>query len=145
MWLPVFLRASSVFLLVLSFWTVLQGSSLTILAARLNGNTSQFLVISLMFLLMLLGLFGFIFGVAGRVAALSVLFGVGIRQHLFNLSSLDILLIFCACALFYLGTGPGSLWEPENNLIHKRAGQNQKSTKFEVRKNEGEACAQDAI
>jgi CDP-diacylglycerol---glycerol-3-phosphate 3-phosphatidyltransferase len=145
MWLPVFLRASSVFLLVLSFWTILQGSSLTILAARVNGNTSQFLVISLMFLLMLLGLFGFIFGAAGRVAALGVLFAVGIRQHLFDLSSLDILLIFCACALFYLGTGPGSLWEPENNLIHKRAGQYQKSAQFEVRKNEGEACAQDAI
>jgi CDP-diacylglycerol---glycerol-3-phosphate 3-phosphatidyltransferase len=139
-WSPIFLRASIVLLIITTLWNTYQESLASTLVATRGENPSQFIVLTLMMLLMLLGFLGQLFGAAGRVAALGVLFAVGIRQHLFTLFPLDILLIINATMLFYLGTGPGSLWQPENHLIYRRGGQSRKHEQVVIRKNEGEAC-----
>jgi CDP-diacylglycerol---glycerol-3-phosphate 3-phosphatidyltransferase len=144
-WSSIFLRASIVFLIITTLWSTYQESLITTLIPTRGENPTQIFVLTLMMLLMLLGLFGQLLGVAGRVAALGVLFAVGIRQHLFALNPLDILLIINAIMLFYLGTGPGSLWQPENQLIYRRAGQSHKHKQVISRKNEGEAWFQKAV
>jgi CDP-diacylglycerol--glycerol-3-phosphate 3-phosphatidyltransferase len=73
------------------------------------------------------GLFGMVLlslGAAGRLGALAVLFSAGFHQRLAGLDSVDLLLIAGGTGLFFLGTGPLSLWKPEDRLIRKRLGEN---------------------
>ncbi len=70
---------------------------------------------------------GFLFlllvtGSAGRLAALAVLLLQGIYQLAAPLSVQQLLLILASAAVFFLGTGPISLWTPEDRLIYRRAG-----------------------
>ena len=59
----------------------------------------------------------------GRAAALLVLFGLGMYLEIFQLGLFEILLVFAAIGLFYLGTGPYSLWIPERKIITHRLGE----------------------
>jgi CDP-diacylglycerol--glycerol-3-phosphate 3-phosphatidyltransferase len=63
------------------------------------------------------------FGAAGRLASLGVLFSIGISQQFGNLGALQIWLIVAATAIFYLGTGPYSLWVPEKTVLIRRPGE----------------------
>ncbi len=62
-------------------------------------------------------------GAAGRLAAIFVLFGVGIYLKFFGLNLTEALLAIGAAALFYLGSGPYSLWIPERDIIARRLGE----------------------
>lgn len=62
-------------------------------------------------------------GAAGRIAAIFVLFGVGIYLKFFGLNLTAALLATGAAALFYLGSGPYSLWIPERDIIARRLGE----------------------
>ncbi len=79
--------------------------------------------LGLVLFLIVVSLFLVAIGAAGRIASLFLLFGIGIFQNSFDLSSLDLLLIAGAGALFYLGSGPYSLWIPERNIIARRLGE----------------------
>lgn len=76
--------------------------------------------------MMIFGLMGVILmavGAAGRVAALAVLFSLGILQSFAPLGNVEILLIIGASAVFFLGSGIYSIWTPEKLLISKRIGE----------------------
>lgn len=62
-------------------------------------------------------------GAAGRVAALAVLFSLGMLQHIATLGMVELLLIIAATAVFFLGSGTYSVWTPEKALISKRIGE----------------------
>jgi CDP-diacylglycerol--glycerol-3-phosphate 3-phosphatidyltransferase len=74
-------------------------------------------------LLLLLGLVLITLGAAGRLAALLVLFGIGLFQYFSSLGNMEIGMLIGATALLYSGTGPFSLWEPEKGIISKRIGE----------------------
>jgi hypothetical protein len=63
-------------------------------------------------------------GVAGRIAALLVLFALGIHLEFSQLAWIEYLLVLTAVGLFYLGSGPYSLWKPEHKVIIQRLGEN---------------------
>jgi len=109
-WAPVILRASIVILLTLG------------LAQRIGGYPASFWT-ALAHLLAVIGMTLLAFGAAGRVAALAVLFSLGIYQQYSNLTLADSLAVVAACGLFFLGTGAFSLWTPEKRIIVKRIGE----------------------
>ena len=75
------------------------------------------------FLLLVIGFVFIALGAAGRLAALLVLFGIGLFQYFSHLGLIEIAVLFGATVLLYLGTGPYSLWVPENSIIAKRIGE----------------------
>jgi len=75
------------------------------------------------FLLFVIGLVLIALGAAGRMAALLILFGLGLFQYYSDLGLLEIVILVGATALLYLGTGPYSLWVPEKQIITKRIGE----------------------
>ena len=79
--------------------------------------------LGLMMLLIVIGLVFLVLGAAGRLAALLILFGIGIFQNYANLGWMEIMLLVGATVLMYLGTGPYSLWAPEEMIIAKRIGE----------------------
>lgn len=62
-------------------------------------------------------------GSAGRLAALAVLILQGFYQLVAPLSVIQNILILASAGVFFLGTGPISLWKPEDRLIYRRAGE----------------------
>ncbi|MES0361417.1 MAG: CDP-alcohol phosphatidyltransferase family protein [Anaerolineales bacterium] len=79
--------------------------------------------LGLMLLLTVIGLVFLVLGAAGRLAALLILFGIGIFQNYANLGWMEIMLLVGATVLMYLGTGPYSLWALEERIIAKRIGE----------------------
>jgi CDP-diacylglycerol--glycerol-3-phosphate 3-phosphatidyltransferase len=109
-WIPVAVR----FLVVL------------LLAAWLVENSTLYfpnLWLGSAILLLLIGLVLIALGAAGRLAALLVLFGIGLFQFFSSLGIMEIGMLIGATALLYSGTGPFSLWEPEKGIISKRIGE----------------------
>lgn len=78
---------------------------------------------SLVWLLGAAGMLLLAVGAAGRVAAILVLMAVGAGQGVGELGVLEVFLLGGGAALFFLGTGPYSLWSPERVLIAKRIGE----------------------
>jgi CDP-diacylglycerol--glycerol-3-phosphate 3-phosphatidyltransferase len=62
-------------------------------------------------------------GSAGRIAALITLLLMGVYQMSVHLSGPQTLLVITSALLFFLGTGPFSIWKPEEKLIDWRAGE----------------------
>jgi CDP-diacylglycerol--glycerol-3-phosphate 3-phosphatidyltransferase len=109
-WIPVAVR----FLVVL------------LLAAWLVENSALYIPnfwLGSAILLLLLGLVLITLGAAGRLAAILVLFGIGLFQFFSSLGIMEIGMLIGATALLYSGTGPFSLWEPEKGIISKRIGE----------------------
>jgi hypothetical protein len=79
--------------------------------------------VGLMLFLTSVGLIFLVFGAAGRLAALFVLIGMGIFQSYAGLGLLEILMLVGASILMYLGTGPYSVWVPEERIIARRIGE----------------------
>jgi CDP-diacylglycerol--glycerol-3-phosphate 3-phosphatidyltransferase len=117
-WLPLTLRAAAV-----SLTAVALGSKLKIYAGMLGGSAPAGLGLLLILLVQLIGLALITLGAAGRMAALAVLFSIGIQQRFSPLAFMDVALIIVTIALFFLGTGPFSLWKPEDKIIRKRLGE----------------------
>jgi CDP-diacylglycerol--glycerol-3-phosphate 3-phosphatidyltransferase len=64
-----------------------------------------------------------VFGIAGRSAAIVGLLLLGVQTSLAPLTLAEAGLIVSYAALLFVGTGPLSLWTPEDRLIHRRAGE----------------------
>lgn len=79
--------------------------------------------LGLMLLLTTAGLVSIVLGVAGRLAALLILFGIGLFQSYAVIGWMEVTLLVGATMLMYLGTGPYSLWSPEERIIAKRIGE----------------------
>ena len=64
-------------------------------------------------------------GFAGRVAAVIGLVILGILQNIEALTIIQYLMAATYTAILFLGTGPYSLWKPEEYLIHHHIGERQ--------------------
>lgn len=117
-WMPLALRAAAV-----SLTAVALGSKLKVYAGLLGSGSPAGLSLILMLWVQLIGLALITLGAAGRMAALAILFSIGIQQRFIALAFMDIILIVVTTALFFLGTGPFSLWKPEDRIIRKRLGE----------------------
>jgi CDP-diacylglycerol--glycerol-3-phosphate 3-phosphatidyltransferase len=117
-WIPLILRAATV-----SLTGVALVSKAEVHAALFQGSAPAGLSLILMLLLQMIGLALIALGAAGRTATLAILFSVGIQQRLAVLTSLDVALMIVATGLFFLGTGPFSLWKPEDKIIRRRLGE----------------------
>lgn len=58
-------------------------------------------------------------GVAGRLAAIVGLLLLALHQIFFDLTPLHVLIAFTYTLIIYLGTGPLSLWQPEETLFSR--------------------------
>ena len=125
-WLPLVSRSAVVVLLVVWLlnnipWVIDQWGSWS------NDLTSKVaypgMWLSMMLFLTGVGLVSLTLGAAGRLAALFVLFGIGIFQNFASLGWMEIVLLVGATVTIYLGTGPYSLWAPEDRIIAKRIGE----------------------
>jgi CDP-diacylglycerol---glycerol-3-phosphate 3-phosphatidyltransferase len=64
-----------------------------------------------------------ILGMAGRLASIAGLLLLGLDQIFGSLQPVQYLLIVVYISLIYLGTGPFSLWKPEDGLIFRKVGE----------------------
>jgi CDP-diacylglycerol--glycerol-3-phosphate 3-phosphatidyltransferase len=119
-WFPLILRTAAVFLTGVAL-----ASKLKVFAGFLQGSAPAGLnlTVTLILVLQMIGLALITLGAAGRTATLAILFSIGIQQRLAALTFMDVSLIIIATALFFLGTGPFSLWKPEDKIISKRLGE----------------------
>lgn len=62
-------------------------------------------------------------GIAGRTAAIVGLVLLGFTQIEAGLSTPHLLLVIIYTTIIYFGTGPLSLWTPEDRIIHQRLGE----------------------
>jgi CDP-diacylglycerol--glycerol-3-phosphate 3-phosphatidyltransferase len=125
-WFPLGLRISLVILLGIWVERNLFGlfSQQYFTAANLIADSAPpFLWLGLLLLFIVIGIFMIAIGAAGRIAALVVLFGVGIYLNYFGLNLTEALLVVGAAAILYSGTGPYSVWMPERGIISRRLGE----------------------
>jgi CDP-diacylglycerol--glycerol-3-phosphate 3-phosphatidyltransferase len=92
-------------------------------AISITESISQSLWMGWLLIFIGLGLLMIALGTAGRIAALVVLFGVGIYINNFGLSFTEALLVLGAAITLYSGTGPYSLWSPEQGIVTRRLGE----------------------
>ncbi len=125
-WLPLSLRAALVILSIV--W--IHENILGLFQSLGNPTINQYLPnwppihwTGISMFLMFSGLILIAVGVAGRAAALLVLFGLGMYLEFFSLDLFEVGLVIAAMGLFYLGTGPYSLWIPERKIITQRLGE----------------------
>jgi CDP-diacylglycerol--glycerol-3-phosphate 3-phosphatidyltransferase len=125
-WLPLGLRVSLVILI--SIWVernLISMISLENLTTPffISNSTSHYLWGGWLLLIIGISTLMIALGAAGRIAALIILFGVGMYVNYYGLSISESLLVVGMGALLYLGTGPYSLWNPEHRLISRRLGE----------------------
>jgi hypothetical protein len=101
-WLPTVLRAAAALLLTARVITGMHGA-----LALAETVVAVFLLL----------------GLSGRISAILGLVLLGIQPLAAELASIQILLIVLYTAVLYLGTGPLSLWRPEERWIYRRAGE----------------------
>jgi CDP-diacylglycerol--glycerol-3-phosphate 3-phosphatidyltransferase len=126
MWMPLLIRTALVILLIVWLQNKFHGLVKILSSSRFNEYLPDLLSsywIGLLLLFIFGGLVFIAVGIAGRAAALFVLFGLGMYLELFQLSFFEVVLVFGAIGLFYLGTGPYSLWIPERKIISHRLGE----------------------
>ncbi|HJW89852.1 MAG TPA: CDP-alcohol phosphatidyltransferase family protein [Anaerolineales bacterium] len=122
-WLPLLLRLGVVLLLVARLSTQIAADPSPAFLESRQGLALFSPAVATLLGFQLLGLVLIAFGAAGRLGALAVLFAAGFHQHLAGLDLVDLLLITGGTCLFFLGTGPLSLWKPEDRIIQKRLGE----------------------
>lgn len=114
-WFPTVLRLLTAFLF--AYWLIGTAISKTI-----YSDTSTFWKGAIIFLSSS-GVLFLTLGAAGRLAALCLLFAVGLFQEIQGVALIEMILIIAGSALLFIGSGPYSLWTPENTLIEKRLGE----------------------
>jgi CDP-diacylglycerol--glycerol-3-phosphate 3-phosphatidyltransferase len=109
-WLPLVLRAAAVALLA--------GQLLRFAGENLPRAEDSFWMLAAGVVMLLLAL-----GASGRLAAILGLCLLGFQQAAAALTLEMVVLLVVFTAILYLGTGSFSLWQPEERLIYKRAGE----------------------
>jgi CDP-diacylglycerol--glycerol-3-phosphate 3-phosphatidyltransferase len=125
-WLPLLLRAALVILSIVWIHENILGLFQSLGSPTINQylpNLPPIHWTGISMFLMFSGLILIAVGVAGRAAALFVLFGLGMYLEFFSLDLFEVGLVFASVGLFYLGTGPYSLWIPEREIITQRLGE----------------------
>ena len=125
-WIPLIIRAALIVLLLIWLSINFMGFYESINSSGINPYDVDLMPaywIGLLLLFVVGGLVLITVGIAGRVAALLVLFGLGMYLEIFQLGLIEVLLVIAAFGLFYLGTGPFSLWNPERKIISQRLGE----------------------
>jgi CDP-diacylglycerol--glycerol-3-phosphate 3-phosphatidyltransferase len=125
-WMPLAIRISLVILLIVWIQQNLSGLIRQQFFAAVNMTATSApptLLLGVLLLFIVVSMVLIALGAAGRLAALFVLFGVGIYLKFFGLNITEALLVTGAAALFYLGSGPYSLWMPERDIIARRLGE----------------------
>ena len=125
-WLPLSLRAALVILSIVWIHENILGLFQSLGSPTINQYLPNWPPIhwtGISMFLMFSGLILIAVGVAGRAAALLVLFGLGMYLRFFSLHLFEVGLVIAAIGLFYLGTGPYSLWIPERKIITQRLGE----------------------
>lgn len=125
-WLPLVVRITLVVLLI--SWMVINVPGILNQWGSLPSNINTYLpypgfFLGLMLFLIASGLVFLILGVAGRLAALLILFGMGLFQTFAGLGWMEVIVLVEATLSMYLGTGPYSLWAPEEKILAKRIGE----------------------
>lgn len=125
-WLPLFVRMVLAVLLIIWLFQnahLLFASPDSTMISQSLADLSPAIWTGLLLLLICGGLVLVTLGAAGRAAALLILFGLGLFLEVFQLGLLEILIVFAATGLFYLGTGAYSIWIPEVKIITRRLGE----------------------
>ncbi|MEW5867774.1 MAG: CDP-alcohol phosphatidyltransferase family protein [Chloroflexota bacterium] len=112
-WLPILLRVG---VIITGGWVLLQRVQNT----TVWGSTP--LALSIIDALVILSLS---FGILARSSAVLGLLLVGLHQVYTGLNPGEMLLVVFFTAILFLGSGPYSLWAPEEYLVHHRAGERQ--------------------
>lgn len=124
-WVPLTVRL--ILVLLLAYWLLEHAEGLieSFNSAAFNQHLMIFPPAYWISLLLMIasGLLLIGVGLAGRIATLLVLFGIGMYLEVFRLGLIEILIVFASIALFYLGTGSYSLWIPEMKIITRRLGE----------------------
>jgi CDP-diacylglycerol--glycerol-3-phosphate 3-phosphatidyltransferase len=124
-WVPLTIRL--ILVILLAYWLIDHAEGLieSFNSAAFNQHLVTFTPAYWISLLLMIasGLILIGVGIAGRVATLLVLFGIGMYLEVFRLGLMEILIVFASIALFYLGTGTYSLWIPELKIITRRLGE----------------------
>ncbi len=119
-WLPLALRLLVVILLLWELRRLLVIGSEASLDIQTYLTSTEFLILTLAQVLVLLAIS---LGVGGRIAAVIGLCSVGFQQMFASLTPVQILLVILYISILYIGTGLFSLWKPEERLIMHRAGE----------------------
>jgi len=114
-WLPVFLRLLAAGLMLAQL--------LNRIASFSVGSGSDMLWILAVSLAEGIILLSAALGAAGRIAAILGLILVGTQQAITGISPAQVILIVAFTMLLFMGTGRLSLWTPEEEWIHHRAGE----------------------
>jgi len=114
-WFPFILRLLTTILL--AYWLIEKAFHGTIHSEASSLLKAVIIVLSSVSLVLLT------LGAAGRIAALGMLIAVGFFHEIQILSGIESALLIAGSVLFLIGSGPCSLWTPENKLIEKRLGE----------------------
>ncbi len=121
--LPPILRASVVVLLGPLLASAALALPQTVERVRAAGIGAPELFATAVILVCSLCLVLIALGFAGRTGAVGIIVVYGLSLALVGLSARGLAAWGCAFAVFVLGTGPGSLWQPERALYPRRAGE----------------------
>jgi len=122
-WLPAGLRSITAALITGQVFTWLRESP-SMVGIGAKSEISSAVTVALVIGLAQAAVMVFLFlGAGGRITAIIGLFLLGIQQMSAGLTALHISLIILYTAILYLGTGPLSIWKPEDRWIYRRAGE----------------------
>jgi CDP-diacylglycerol---glycerol-3-phosphate 3-phosphatidyltransferase len=120
--LPVALRLVLVAMIPVLIWERFQNYSNPDQAYSAITLFSPGMALLTLFTLEIIGMVLVIIGAAGRVVSIAGLLLLGINQFYASLHPLQYLLIVLYISIIYIGSGPYSLWKPEDQLIYRQAG-----------------------
>jgi CDP-diacylglycerol---glycerol-3-phosphate 3-phosphatidyltransferase len=120
--LPIVLRLVLIAVIPILIWERFQSYSNSDLAYSAVTLFSSEIAWLMLFTLEILGMVLVVMGAAGRVVSIAGLLLLGIHQFYASLHPLQYLLIVVYISIIYLGSGPYSLWKPEDRLIYQQAG-----------------------
>ena len=120
LWLPLALRLLVVIFLLWELARLPASGSETSMDIQTYPTSTEFLVLTLAQVLVLLAIS---LGAGGRIGAIIGLCSIGIQQMFTSLTPVQIILVILYVSILYMGTGLFSLWKPEERLIMHRAGE----------------------
>ena len=121
--LPPILRLAIVLLLGPLFISAVLALPQTVMAFEAAGIEFAAVFASAVILVGMVGLAAIAAGFAGRTGAVGIIVVYGLSLALVDLTPRGLAGWGCAVLIYILGTGPGSLWQPERAIYLRRAGE----------------------